>query len=408
MERKDHSLIEDEGAGYLVSVSDLMSGLLYVFIILLVGFLLTYTTNQSEPKVPAKLLEQAETERDDWKKRYEALLLKYEQFEKRYTQLRDNFEQLQTKHSVLVAKHSDLKESHLKLERKNKYLETLIERYLAEIAMLKKERNNLQLKIEELEKAVADRDREIADLKEQILTLKKSLDLLGGLTAEELSKIIKDLEWIKEYLIEYLEQLHTSSKNELLSSLSEAASEEGLLIDIVERTAIMRIPDVHFMGDMSVNWRSNYSSSKKAFAEVRKLGNTLYKVLPCFTGSANAFNCDPKTYGSLKLILVEGHVSPDDFNNFERAMEVSSRHSFTVYHDLLNEKKELRSLLNRDGEAIFSTSGYGFNRPISDQKGNYMHDVNRRVDLRFIMSTPMIPVEIIDQLKKIGVPADER
>ena len=38
----EHDLIEDEGAGYLISVSDMMSGLLFVFIITLVAFIIHF------------------------------------------------------------------------------------------------------------------------------------------------------------------------------------------------------------------------------------------------------------------------------------------------------------------------------------------------------------------------------
>ncbi|KGJ90759.1 OmpA/MotB family protein [Thalassotalea sp. ND16A] len=37
-----HDLLEDEGAGYLISVSDMMSGLLFIFIITLVAFILNF------------------------------------------------------------------------------------------------------------------------------------------------------------------------------------------------------------------------------------------------------------------------------------------------------------------------------------------------------------------------------
>jgi len=37
-----HDLIEDEGAGYLIAVSDMMSGLLFIFIITLVAFILNF------------------------------------------------------------------------------------------------------------------------------------------------------------------------------------------------------------------------------------------------------------------------------------------------------------------------------------------------------------------------------
>ena len=35
-----HDLLEDEGAGYLISISDMMAGLLFIFIITLVAFII--------------------------------------------------------------------------------------------------------------------------------------------------------------------------------------------------------------------------------------------------------------------------------------------------------------------------------------------------------------------------------
>ncbi|MDF1553873.1 MAG: hypothetical protein P1P84_12460 [Deferrisomatales bacterium] len=39
---QDHTLMEDEGAGYLVSVSDMMSALLFVFMITLTAFIINF------------------------------------------------------------------------------------------------------------------------------------------------------------------------------------------------------------------------------------------------------------------------------------------------------------------------------------------------------------------------------
>jgi len=403
MSREDQPLIEDEGAGYLVSVSDLMSGLLFVFIILLVGFILTYTVNQKEPMVPAMQLASAEQERDEWKRKYEELSKEHEALKEKFALVEEKLRQIQLKYAELQVKNEELRTENVRLNAENEELKRLVKEYLLEITSLKKERDALRAKVTALQYLINLRDQEILELKEQIATLRKSLDLFTDMSADDLNKIIQDLQWIKEYLVEYLEQLHTSSKQELMGSLAQAAEEEGLLVNIDERTAIMRVPGIKFVSDMEVGWKSNFSSPREAYKEIRKLGDTLLKVLPCFSGTIEPFNCDPKTYGSLKLVLVEGHVAPNDFSNDSaRAMEVSMRHSFTVQQALMIERKGLKHISNRDGEPVFSISGYGANRPISEKKGNMMHDENRRVDLRFIMSTPMIPLEIIEQLKKLG------
>ena len=403
MAQEEQTLLEDEGAGYLVSVSDLMSGLLFIFIILLVGFILTYTTHQNEPMVPESKLIQAL----QWKKTFELLSKEYIELKGKHDQLKGKLKETTDKYLRLQAKHHELKIDHETLQQENIKLKNLIGEYLKEIDALKNVRDELIGRVAGLQQQVRIQDQKILEFKEQIADLQKSLDIFGDISLEDLNKIIKDLEWVKEYLLEYLEEMHTSSKKNLFDSLSHAAEEEGLLVNIDEQTAIIRVPGIYFMEDTAVGWKSNYSFSSDSREVIRKLGVALLKVLPCFAGTVEAWSCDPKSYGSLKIVLIEGHVAPGEFRNPDRAMEVSMRHSFTVFHDLLNQKenKKLKLLKNRDGEPIFSTSGYGANRPISAQKKDYMRDLNRRVDLRFILAAPMIPVDIIDQIKRVGIPA---
>lgn len=63
MSKNDQALLEDEGAGYLVSVSDIMAGLLFVFIITLVAFVIQFQ----------EASDQKEEERDILKEKVEEL-----------------------------------------------------------------------------------------------------------------------------------------------------------------------------------------------------------------------------------------------------------------------------------------------------------------------------------------------
>jgi chemotaxis protein MotB len=56
---RDVSVFEDEGAGYLVSVSDIMSGLLFVFIITLVAFVIQFQDAAEKKDKESVLLQQA-------------------------------------------------------------------------------------------------------------------------------------------------------------------------------------------------------------------------------------------------------------------------------------------------------------------------------------------------------------
>jgi len=54
---EDQTLIEDEGAGYLVSVSDIMAGLLFIFIITLVAFVIQFQYASDAKEHQQKILE---------------------------------------------------------------------------------------------------------------------------------------------------------------------------------------------------------------------------------------------------------------------------------------------------------------------------------------------------------------
>lgn len=64
MANDDHSIFEDEGSGYLVSVSDIMAGLLFIFIITLVAFVMHFQTAAEEKKQEQQVLEQKTKQKD--------------------------------------------------------------------------------------------------------------------------------------------------------------------------------------------------------------------------------------------------------------------------------------------------------------------------------------------------------
>lgn len=60
MAAQDQSIFEDEGAGYLVSVSDIMAGLLFIFIITLVAFVIHFQSAAQETQRLAEIKRQEE------------------------------------------------------------------------------------------------------------------------------------------------------------------------------------------------------------------------------------------------------------------------------------------------------------------------------------------------------------
>ena len=65
MTRDDNLVLEDEGAGYLVSVSDIMTGLLFVFIITLVAFVIQFQDASEKKDIVTKILEEKAVQYED-------------------------------------------------------------------------------------------------------------------------------------------------------------------------------------------------------------------------------------------------------------------------------------------------------------------------------------------------------
>jgi len=75
----DQYLMDDEGAGYLISISDMMSGLLFVFIITLVAFIINFQD----------AIQRQETERKEYEKVAADLQIKNSQLEEERKKLKE-------------------------------------------------------------------------------------------------------------------------------------------------------------------------------------------------------------------------------------------------------------------------------------------------------------------------------
>ncbi|MCP5352232.1 MAG: OmpA family protein [Chromatiales bacterium] len=70
----DHSAFEDEGSGYLVSVSDIMAGLLFIFIITLVAFVIQFQDAEKKAKEIEQIRDQEAEQLRETTRQKEALL----------------------------------------------------------------------------------------------------------------------------------------------------------------------------------------------------------------------------------------------------------------------------------------------------------------------------------------------
>ena len=93
--------------------------------------------------------------------------------------------------------------------------------------------------------------------------------------------------------------------------------------------------------------------------------------------------------GSVETVFIEGHTDNVPINNgiFPSNWELSTKRAINTWL-LMNQSSEINQLQNRNGQSMFSCSGYAETRPISDNSSDAGRRENRRIDIRFTMSPP--------------------
>ena len=125
--------------------------------------------------------------------------------------------------------------------------------------------------------------------------------------------------------------------------------------------------------------------SQRGQNAVVSLSNALVHVLPCYTVSADLTTCG-KIRHQVESVFIEGHtdIDGDDLLNWN----LSFQRSLSTYQYLQKSNPALTTLRNKDGQVIVSLSGYGKQRPLNENLTVEEKGRNRRIDIRFIMSTP--------------------
>ncbi|MEH6814016.1 MAG: OmpA family protein [Motiliproteus sp.] len=267
----DHDLIEDEGAGYLISVSDMMSGLLFIFIITLVAFIIHFQDAIQQEK---------------------------------------------------VAK-------------------------------------------EEQEKV-----------------------------AENYREVIKQQEKIKAQQELIVEKLTNSNdvRTELLLALQKKLDAANILVQVDAQHGVLRLTE------NAIRFKSAKDTLDEAnLVNLQVIGDIFADVLPCY-GSKPPGNglCAGKAdlKDQLDAVFVEGHTDnvPISSRQYKDNWDLSAQRAIRTFRALVPPKPLLNAMTNTSGQPVFSVSGYGEGRPIKGHAYTVPTNdvVNRRIDLRFIMTPPSL------------------
>lgn len=187
-------------------------------------------------------------------------------------------------------------------------------------------------------------------------------------------------------------QFHQSTENRqsadaertrILKAIEENLEKQDIKVIVKEESGILRLPE-EALRFPSGQWEIQPEQKPV----IRALASALSKVLPCYAngGKASA-DCPAMRYG-LEAVFIEGHTDNKPVGgSVDGNWDLSVARSVSTYKTLISEQPGLSELKNDEGQYLMSVSGYGETRPAASNDTEEHRRTNRRIDLRFIMST---------------------
>lgn len=194
--------------------------------------------------------------------------------------------------------------------------------------------------------------------------------------------------------------VHSLTNNEetrtkILKDIQSKLQQRGFRVQIDLEHGILRLPEEILFPSGSATLQPRGIQMIDALAQI------LAETLPDYVivnSRQKTNNNTIEDKSKIDAILIEGHTDNrpvSDRCNYDNNWDLSTARSIATYDLLMKKADELKLFINKQGQPIFSVSGYADSRPIApnDTEINMLH--NRRIDLRFIMTPPSATPEVL-------------
>lgn len=177
------------------------------------------------------------------------------------------------------------------------------------------------------------------------------------------------------------------TRGEILVKIEESLKDQGFKVEISPESGILRLNEkvLQFSTDSAV-------VEPQYHGVIAALANALGDVLPCYSNEhtySDKLCTENKEKHWLEAVFIEGHT--DNVGYLANNLKLSTQRAANTYMELAKARAEIETLKNSDGQPLLSVSGYADKRPLSESKDNDTSEhrqMNRRIELRIIMSTP--------------------
>ena len=206
--------------------------------------------------------------------------------------------------------------------------------------------------------------------------------------------LILELTQTKTEVSEAIKELAKAEqiRREILDEIAQELRRKNIEVEIVDNHTVLRIPD------NLLSFETNrFEIPKDTIVQnlVLEIGKTLYDSITMF---------DRWQY--LDTIFIEGHTDERRYKGKKYKFgnwELSTLRAISIWlfwNNNLKLDRKLAELKNHDGRPLFSVSGYGATRPITDRQVTEADwRKNRRIDIRFTVKRPTL--ENFENIKKL-------
>ncbi|WP_269902117.1 OmpA/MotB family protein [Paenalcaligenes faecalis] len=199
-------------------------------------------------------------------------------------------------------------------------------------------------------------------------------------TEDELQDKVQELDSKVQLLDEEIEILQQAEyvRRTIIEEATEELKQRGIPIVMSENATVLRIPN-HLLGFDTADYEIQEAYQDTAY----QIGEVLHKVMT--KGNRADY---------LDTVFVEGHTDNRPFNGFmgKGNWGLSTFRAISLWqfwNSHLPEASRLDNLRNSDQTLLFSVSGYGDTRPVTEEQNTEEElSANRRIDIRFTIRRP--------------------
>lgn len=184
------------------------------------------------------------------------------------------------------------------------------------------------------------------------------------------------------------------ARGQLLRDLEARLTAAGIDVEVIPEQGILR-----FGRNVTLFPTASATPTPDGVASLRAVATALAEVLPCYSETTDPLGpiagCDAASRAyAIESVYIEGHTDDQPImagGNYRDNLALSADRAATSYRILLDQAPILGRLCRTEQttcQPILGVSGYGEHRPVADNGTPEGQGANRRIDFRIIMATP--------------------